>query len=74
MLLYRMHTGSIGVKLFKVVFCHFLQIFKLTHKCACPNACVISPSGHSTKGPSTSTVSTPKHPNKDPTDSPGKLP
>ncbi|XP_078372367.1 uncharacterized protein LOC144656026 isoform X1 [Oculina patagonica] len=33
-------------------------VFKLTHKCACPNACVISPSGRSTKKPTETPVPT----------------
>ncbi|XP_078372363.1 uncharacterized protein LOC144656023 isoform X2 [Oculina patagonica] len=40
-------------------------VFKLTHKCACPNACVNSPSGHSTKKPTTTAVPTEKHPTED---------
>ena len=60
-------------KLFKVIF--FFQVFKLTHKCACPNACVISPPGHSSKDPTSMAVATAKHTSKDPTatDSPSKL-
>lgn len=30
------------------------QVFNLTHKCACANLCLISPSEHSTKDPTTS--------------------
>ncbi|XP_078372284.1 uncharacterized protein LOC144655959 isoform X1 [Oculina patagonica] len=41
-------------------------VFKLTHKCACPNACVISHSGRSTKKPTTTAVPTEKHPTEEP--------
>ncbi|KAL9969652.1 hypothetical protein ACROYT_G021889 [Oculina patagonica] len=44
------------------------MIFKLTHKCACPNACLITPSGHSTKKPTTTVV-----PTKDPTGDPDNV-
>lgn len=65
-----MHTSNLSLKhlyLETVQSYVFFQVFKLTHKCACPNACVISPSGHSTKGPTTLTVPTRKHSSKDPT-------
>lgn len=48
------------------MFCRLLQVFKLKHKCACPNACVVSPSGHSTKKPTATAVPTEKHPTVDP--------
>ena len=43
----------------------------LRHKCACANACVIRPSGHTTttKNPTATTAPTGEHPTKDPTGS-----